>query len=186
MQTSQLSNDTHCRLADAVLTTSSTRSSTMRPCSSVRTLVTHIQPSSSSLWTINMSPFRKLDTHREKGDIKKKRYNLLHKIAQTAWLGKTGTNLSMWTFHTRRYILVVLFFLLCINQYFNQFAFEYISYWLYLCLIMFYNFFMPSCKAVCEICCWSSTQYYIEFSIASSYGRCPLFWGKACLSLKCC
>lgn len=43
------------------LTTSSTRSSTMRPCSSVRTLVTHIQPSSSSLWTINMSPFRKLE-----------------------------------------------------------------------------------------------------------------------------
>lgn len=41
-------------------TTSSTRSSTIRPCSSVRTLVTHIQPSSSSLWTINMSPLRKL------------------------------------------------------------------------------------------------------------------------------
>lgn len=53
----------------AVRTTSSTRSSTMRPCSSVRTLVTHIQPSSSSLWTINMSPFRKLksqDGHKEK------------------------------------------------------------------------------------------------------------------------
>lgn len=50
----------------AVLTTSSTKSSTMSPCSSVRTLLTHIQPSSSSLWTINMSPLRKLQIDQVK------------------------------------------------------------------------------------------------------------------------
>lgn len=57
-------HDTCVDATARLLTTSSTRSSTMRPCSSVRTLLTHIQPSSSSLWTINMSPFRKLEIQR--------------------------------------------------------------------------------------------------------------------------